>query len=218
MEHCQWVFHLPLNACTRHGQSSFTHLTSYIRLPHLTTLNSFLRDIDHSLTASLTASMVGYLDPSTTSFSLFSHSGYRASCTIGLPKPCSLHSAGTCSPSSSDESHLAASVLPPHLHSAFVSRLWKFSLPHLPILVVLFRLHALLHFVVPLPLPQLVPPFVHLGYLHLAQQRLQLVASRNSVRAWQEATHAQMPLPCTSSSQRCLVCASTHFRHLHLPI
>src|SRR5207244_10473028 len=83
MEHCQWVFHLPLNACTRHGQSSFTHLTSYIRLPHLTTLNSFLRDIDHSLTASLTASMVGYLDPSTTSFSLYSHSGHRASCTIG---------------------------------------------------------------------------------------------------------------------------------------
>src|SRR6266508_2770712 len=101
MEHCQWVFHLPLNACTRHGQSSFTHLTSYIRLPHLTTLNSFLRDIDHSLTASLTASMVGYLDPSTTSFSLYSHSGHRASCTIGLPKPCSLHSAGICSPSSS---------------------------------------------------------------------------------------------------------------------
>src|SRR5438128_124113 len=104
MEHCQWVFHLPLNACTRHGQSSFTHLTSYIRLPHLTTLNSFLRDIDHSLTASLTASMVGYLDPSTTSFSLYSHSGHRASCTIGLPKPCFLYSAGTCSPSSSDES------------------------------------------------------------------------------------------------------------------
>src|SRR5436190_7709165 len=72
MEHCQWVFHLPLNACTRHGQSSFTHLTSYIRLSHLTTLNSFLRDIDHSLTASLTASMVGYLDPCTTSFSLYS--------------------------------------------------------------------------------------------------------------------------------------------------
>src|SRR5207244_5118209 len=104
MEHCQWVFHLPLNACTHHGQSSFTHLPSYLRLSHITTLNSFLRDIDHSLMASLTASMVGYLDPCTTSFSLYSHSGHRASCTIGLPKPCFLHSAGTCSPSSSDES------------------------------------------------------------------------------------------------------------------
>src|SRR5438105_5915443 len=107
--------------------------------------------------------------------------------------------------------HLAASVLPPHLHSAFVPRLWEFSLPHLPVLVVLFRLHAPLHFVVPLPLPQLVPPFVHLGYLHLAQQRLQLVASRDSVRAWQEATHAQIPLPCISSSQWCYVWASTPY-------
>src|SRR6266542_3161002 len=101
MEYCQWVFHLPLNACTRHGQSSFTHLTSYLRLSHITTLNSFLRDIDHSLTASLTASMVGYLDPCTTSFSLYSHSGHLTSCTIWLPKPCFVHSAGTGSASSS---------------------------------------------------------------------------------------------------------------------
>src|SRR5438105_5063506 len=70
----------------------------------MTTLNSFLRDIDHSFTASLTASMVGYLDPCTTSFSLYSQSRHLPSCTIGLPKPCFLHSAGTCSPSSSDES------------------------------------------------------------------------------------------------------------------
>src|SRR5207247_9503207 len=104
MEYYQWVFHLPLNACTRHGQSAFTHLTSYVRLSHITTLNSFLRDIDHSFTASLTASMVGYLDPCTTSFSLYSHSGHLPACTIGLPKPCFLHSAGTCSPSSFDES------------------------------------------------------------------------------------------------------------------
>src|SRR5436190_16850036 len=104
MEHCQWVFHLPLNACTRHGQSSFTHFTSYLWLSHITTLNSFLRDIDHSFTASLTASMVGYLDPCTTSFSLYSQSGHLTSCTIWLPKPCSVHSAGTGSPSSSDES------------------------------------------------------------------------------------------------------------------
>src|SRR5207247_7683247 len=104
MEYYQWVFHLPLNACTRHGQSSFTHLTSYLQLSHITTLNSFLRDIDHSLTASLTASMVGYFDPCTTSFSLYSHSGHLTSCTIWLPKPCSVHSAGTGSPSSSDES------------------------------------------------------------------------------------------------------------------
>src|SRR5438105_961549 len=61
-------------------------------------------DSDHSFTASLTASMVGYLDPCTTSFSLYSHSGYLPSCTIRLPKACFLHSAGTCSPSSSDES------------------------------------------------------------------------------------------------------------------
>src|SRR5438105_3694514 len=47
---------------------------------------------------------VGYLDPCTTSFSLYSHSGHLPSCTIGLPRPCTLHSAGTCSPSSSDES------------------------------------------------------------------------------------------------------------------
>src|SRR5438105_2594482 len=104
MEHCQWVFHLPLNACTRHGQSSFTHLTSYLGLSHITTLKSFLRDIDHSFTASLTASMVGYLNPCTTSFSLYSHSRYQTSCIIGLPKPCSVHSAGTWSTSSSDES------------------------------------------------------------------------------------------------------------------
>src|SRR5438105_14159286 len=92
MEHCQWVFHIPLNACTRHGQSSFTHLISYLRLSHITTLNSFLRDTDHSLTASLTPSMVGYLDPCTTSFSTYSHSGHRSSCTIRLPNPRSLHS------------------------------------------------------------------------------------------------------------------------------
>src|SRR6266542_3984261 len=104
MEHCQWVFHLPLNACTCHGQSSFTHLTSYLRLSHITTLKSFLRYIDHSFTASLTALMVGYLDPCTTSFSLYSHSGHLTSCIIGLPKPCSIHSASTWSTSSSDES------------------------------------------------------------------------------------------------------------------
>src|SRR6266498_5802851 len=104
MEHCQWVFHLPLNACTHHGQSSFTHFTSYLRLSHIMTLNSFLRDIDHSFTASLTTSMVGYLDPCTTSVSLYSHSGHLTSCIIGLPKPCSVHSAGTWSTSSSDES------------------------------------------------------------------------------------------------------------------
>src|SRR5438132_13125243 len=48
--------------------------------------------------------MVGYFDPCTTSFSLYSHSGHLTSCTIWLPKPCSIHSAGTRSPSSSDES------------------------------------------------------------------------------------------------------------------
>src|SRR6266508_2694354 len=104
IEHCQWVFHLPLKACTRHGQSSFTHFTSYVLLLHFTTLNSFLRDNDHSFIASLTASTVGYFDPCTTSFSLYPHSGHLPSCTIGLPKLCSLHSTGTWSPSSSDES------------------------------------------------------------------------------------------------------------------
>src|SRR5947207_1065344 len=48
--------------------------------------------------------MVGYLDPCITSFSLYSYSGHLTSCTIWLPKPCSVHSAGTGSPSSSDES------------------------------------------------------------------------------------------------------------------
>src|SRR5438105_15439421 len=112
--------------------------------------------------------------------------------------------------------HLAAFVLPPHLHCAFVPRLWEFSLPHLPDLVVLFQLHAPLDFV--LPLPQLVPSFVHLGNLHFPQQRLQLVASRDSEQAWQEATNAQLPLPCKSSSQRCYVWASTPIEHLHLPM
>src|SRR6266498_6087997 len=114
--------------------------------------------------------------------------------------------------------HLAAHIMPPHLHCAFVQRLWEFSLPHLPVLVVLFQLHAPLHFVLPLPLPQLVPPFVHFRYLHFPQQRLQPVASRDSEQAWQEATHSQIPLPCTSSSQRCYVWASTPIRHLHLPM
>src|SRR5438105_14085785 len=52
-----------MKACTRHGQSSFRHFTSYTLLLLFTTLNSFLRDTDHSFTASLTASMVGYFDP-----------------------------------------------------------------------------------------------------------------------------------------------------------
>src|SRR6266540_1679551 len=81
-EHSQWVFHLPLKACTRHGQSSLRHFTSYTLLLLFTTLNSFLRDTDHSFTASLTASMVGYFNPWTTSFSLYSHSGPLASCII----------------------------------------------------------------------------------------------------------------------------------------
>src|SRR6266542_2538892 len=97
MEYCQWVFHLPLNACTRCGQSSFTHLTSFLRLSHITTLKSFLKDIQHSFTASLTASIVGYLAPCTTSFSLYSHSRHLTSCIIGLLKPCSIHSADTWS-------------------------------------------------------------------------------------------------------------------------
>src|SRR5438128_5276736 len=104
IEHSQWVFHLPLKACTRHGQSSLTHFTSYVLLLDFTTLNSFLRDNDHSFTASLMASMVGYFNPWTTSFSLYSHSGHLPSCTIGLPRPCSLHSAGTWSPSSFNKS------------------------------------------------------------------------------------------------------------------
>src|SRR5438105_15695374 len=114
--------------------------------------------------------------------------------------------------------HLAAFVLPPHLHCSFIPRLWEFSLPHLPDLVVLFQLHAPLHFVLPLPLPQLVPPFVHLGNLHFPQQRLQLVSSRDSEQAWQEATHAQMLLPCISSDQGRYVWASTPIGYLHLPM
>src|SRR6266511_3924398 len=114
--------------------------------------------------------------------------------------------------------YLAASVLPPHLYYAFVPRLWEFSLPHLPDLVLLFQLHAPHYFVLPLPLPQLVPPFVHFGYLHFPQQRLQLVASRDSEQSSQGATHAQMPLACTSSSQRWYVWASTPIGHLHLPM
>src|SRR5438105_7004781 len=114
--------------------------------------------------------------------------------------------------------YLTASVLPPHLHYAFVPRLWEFSLPHRPDLMVLFQLHAPLHFILPLPLPQLIPSFVHLGNLHFPQQRLQLVASRDSEQAWQEATHSQMPLLCTSSSQRCYVWVSTPIGHLHLPM
>src|SRR5207237_10771047 len=113
---------------------------------------------------------------------------------------------------------IAATFLPSHLHSAFFPRLCEFSLPHLPDLVVLFQLHAPLDFVLPLPLPQLVPPFVHLGNLHFPQQRMQLVASRDSEQAWQEAAHAQMPLPYTSSSQRYYVWASTPIAHLHLPM
>src|SRR5205809_8102022 len=81
-----------------------SHFTSFVLLLNFRTLHSFLRDNDHSFTASLTASIVGYFDPCTTSFSLYSHSGHLPSCTIGLPKPSSVHSAGTWSPSSSDES------------------------------------------------------------------------------------------------------------------
>ena len=74
MEHFQFDFHFPLNACTRHGHPAFTHFTSYSLLPDFTTLNSRFNEIAHSLTASFTASMFGYVAPCTTSFPLYSHS------------------------------------------------------------------------------------------------------------------------------------------------
>src|SRR5438105_2595643 len=159
-----------MKACTRHGQSSFRHFTSYTLLLLFTTLNSFLRDIDHSFTASLTASMVGYFDPCTTSFSLYSDSGHLTSfAQFGCQNLAPSTQLALGHPPRLMSPHLAASVLPPHLHCASVPRLWEFSLPHLPVLVVLFQLHAPIHFVLHLRLPQLVLPFVHFGYLHFPQ-------------------------------------------------
>src|SRR6185369_14711511 len=74
MEYFQFDFHFPLNACTRHGHLSFTNFTSYSLLPDFTTLNSRFNEIAHSLTASFTASIFGYVAPYTTSFPLYSHS------------------------------------------------------------------------------------------------------------------------------------------------
>src|SRR5438105_9879965 len=151
--------------------------------------------------------MVGYFDPWTTPFSLYSHSGPLHRVSYSCQDPAHSNQLALVHPPRLTSPHVALSVLPPHPQSAFVPRFLKFSLPHLLDLVVLFQLHASLVFVLPLPLPlpQLdPPPFVHLGNLHFPH-RLQLVASRESEQAWQETIHAQMPLPCTSSSQRCYV-------------
>src|SRR6185503_18912796 len=48
MEHFQFDFHFPLNACTRHRHPSFTHFTSYSLLPDFTTLNSRFNEIAQS--------------------------------------------------------------------------------------------------------------------------------------------------------------------------